>query len=249
MIFVVRELLQDFPALPSLQCVVSAISLSSTPHSDDPLTQNATTEGPQAEGAPTSTKPTVRSVITPPENTTWSSAQLAPFVQRLAPGQPVEGTVVPCFLGLLVSWSAFEFSSGYYLQCSLLHHSSLWSHILHASPLRFYLRNEQALILLRRERFQFELRLHYTLLLFLHYRRVKSSCWFRRNVQAPSGHFRSFRGESLCFKLVNCKEECLQYSVPRSWRTRTRTRPLWRSCSLWRSARLLVYKTEALSGV
>lgn len=116
-------------------------------------------------------------------------------------------------------------------------------------PPRFYLRNEQALILLRRERFQFELRLHYTPFLFLHYRRVKSSCWFRRNVQAPSGHFRSFRGESLCFKLVNCKEECLQYSVPRSWRTRTRTRPLWRSCSLWRSARLLVYKTEALSGV
>jgi len=85
-----QELLQDFPALPSLQCVVSAISLSSTPHSDDPLNENATVEGPSADGAPTSTKPTVRSVITPPENTMWSSAQLAPFVQRLAPGQPVE---------------------------------------------------------------------------------------------------------------------------------------------------------------
>ena len=98
MIFVLRELLQDFPALPSLQCVVSAISLSSTPHSDDPLNENATAEGRSADGAPTSTKPTVRSVITPPENTMWSSAQLAPFVQRLAPGQPVEGTVVPCIL-------------------------------------------------------------------------------------------------------------------------------------------------------
>ena len=96
MIFVLRELLQDFPSLPSLQCVVSAISLSSTPHSDDPLNESATTEGPSSDGALTSTKPTVRSVITPPENTMWSSAQLAPFVQRLATGQPVEGTVVPC---------------------------------------------------------------------------------------------------------------------------------------------------------
>ena len=95
MIFALRELLQDFPALPSLQCVVSAISLSSTPHSEDPLNENATSETSSAEGAPTSTKPIARSVITPPENTMWSSAQLAPFVQRLAPGQPLEGTVVP----------------------------------------------------------------------------------------------------------------------------------------------------------
>ena len=96
MISVLRELLQDFPTLPSLQCVVSAISLSSTPHSDDPLNERVTTEGPSSDGAPTGTKPMVRSVITPPENTMWSSAQLAPFVQRLAPGQPVEGTVDPC---------------------------------------------------------------------------------------------------------------------------------------------------------
>lgn len=96
MISVLRELLQDFPALPSLQCVVSAISLSSTPHSDDPLNERVTTEGPSSDGASTGTKPMVRSVITPPENTMWSSAQLAPFVQRLAPGQPVEGTVDPC---------------------------------------------------------------------------------------------------------------------------------------------------------
>lgn len=96
MISVLRELLQDFPALPSLQCVVSAISLSSTPHSDDPLKERVTTEGPSSDGASTGTKPMVRSVITPPENTMWSSAQLAPFVQRLAPGQPVEGTVYPC---------------------------------------------------------------------------------------------------------------------------------------------------------
>ena len=113
MIFALRELLQDFPALPSLQCVVSAISLSSTPHSEDPLNENATSETSSAEGAPTSTKPIARSVITPPENTMWSSAQLAPFVQRLAPGQPIEGTVVP-FNNFITSWSEVEFSSGYY---------------------------------------------------------------------------------------------------------------------------------------
>ena len=118
MIFALRELLQDFPALPSLQCVVSAISLSSTPHSEDPLNENTTSETSSAEGAPTSTKPISRSVITPPENTMWSSAQLAPFVQRLAPGQPVEGIVFP-FNNFIILWSEVEFSSGYYVHSPL----------------------------------------------------------------------------------------------------------------------------------
>ena len=122
-----RDLLQDFPALPSLQCVVSAVSLSSTPHSDDLLSQapsqessgegTSTSTQPEvwsteessskgfsskilsaeefsSEGASSSTLPKIRSIITPPENITWTSAQLAPFVQRLAPGQPIEGTLV-----------------------------------------------------------------------------------------------------------------------------------------------------------
>jgi len=118
-----QDLLQDFPALPSLQCVVSAVSLSSTPHSDDLLSQapsqessgegTSTSTQPEvwsteessskgfsskilsaeefsSEGASSSTLPKIRSIITPPENITWTSAQLAPFVQRLAPGQPIE---------------------------------------------------------------------------------------------------------------------------------------------------------------
>lgn len=89
---ILRDLLQDFPALPSLQCVVSAMSLTWTPHHEDQLTP-VTTQEASAEGASTSIQPKVRSVITPPENVTWSTAQLAPFVQRLAPGQPVEGRV------------------------------------------------------------------------------------------------------------------------------------------------------------
>nr|XP_058960995.1 integrator complex subunit 1-like isoform X3 [Pocillopora verrucosa] len=85
-----QDLLQEFPALPSLQSVVSAISLSSSPHSDDPLTHVSVTLGPSSEGAPSSTQLKVRSVITPPESISWSSAQLAPFVQRLSPGQPLD---------------------------------------------------------------------------------------------------------------------------------------------------------------
>lgn len=119
-----QELLHDFPALPSLQCVVSAVSLSSTPHTDDLLlSQDHTRESsgkdtsrsglvkvwstlessgedlptdthPQVhsslasgEGTSTCSQPQFRSIITPPETVTWSTAQLAPFVQRLAPGQ------------------------------------------------------------------------------------------------------------------------------------------------------------------
>lgn len=127
-IFTYRDLLQDFPALPSLQCVVSAVCLSSTPHSDvllsPVISQESSGEGPstssqskvrstlesslmgpstsiQSEvprhlgaGASTSTQPKVRTIITPPENITWSTAQLAPFVQRLSPGQSVEGEIV-----------------------------------------------------------------------------------------------------------------------------------------------------------
>lgn len=266
MIFVLRELLQDFPALPSLQCVVSAISLSSTPHSDDPLNENATVEGPSADGAPTSTKPTVRSVITPPENTMWSSAQLAPFVQRLAPGQPVEGTVVPCILiveqpapdqsessifngpirerdfehltynmaDLFLIREKYACMPKYdqkgrkcVVPCtfSAIHTLKLKSHnfvirawILYRllsfvpplypsspplppPPTKFYLpslmsKKWTGSCFVKRERYQFEFRLPYTPLLFLHYRRVESSCRLRRNVQAPSGHFRSFCGKS-----------------------------------------------------
>lgn len=43
------------------------------------------------EGASDRIQPKFRSMITPPENSTWTTAQLAPFVQRLTPGQPVEG--------------------------------------------------------------------------------------------------------------------------------------------------------------
>lgn len=89
---ILRDLLQDFPALPSLQCVVSAMSLTWTPHYEDQLTP-VTTQEALDEGASTSIQSKVRSIITPPENVTWSTAQLAPFVQRLAPGQPVEGRV------------------------------------------------------------------------------------------------------------------------------------------------------------
>lgn len=46
------------------------------------------------EGASTCTQPKVRTIITPPENITWSTVQLAPFVQRLSPGQPVEGEII-----------------------------------------------------------------------------------------------------------------------------------------------------------
>lgn len=65
-----------------------------------------------------------------------------------------------------------------------------------------------------KERFQFDFRLPYTFILFFHYRRFKSSCWFRRNVQAPSGHFRPFRGKCQCFELLNFEEEHLQHPVP-----------------------------------
>ena len=65
-----------------------------------------------------------------------------------------------------------------------------------------------------KEMFQFEFRLPYTLLLLFHYRRVKSSRWFRRNVQASCGHFRPFRGKSQCFKPLSFEEEHLQHVVP-----------------------------------
>lgn len=45
------------------------------------------------EGTSTCSQPQFRSIITPPETVTWSTAQLAPFVQRLAPGQSTKGKV------------------------------------------------------------------------------------------------------------------------------------------------------------
>jgi len=115
-----QDLLQDFPALSSLQCVVGAVCLSSSTQSvvpsptptpedtsmkegptsdadmslesvgEDPSTQNFTETLESKEGGSDRIQPKFRSMITPPENSTWTTAQLAPFVQRLAPGQPVE---------------------------------------------------------------------------------------------------------------------------------------------------------------
>ena len=129
LLFFLRELLQDFPALSSLQCVVSAVSLSSAPDSDDSLSQDHNQESSgedtsrsglvkvwptlessgedpptytqsevhssleSGEGTSTCSQPKFRSIITPPETVTWSTAQLVPFVQRLAPGKPIEGKV------------------------------------------------------------------------------------------------------------------------------------------------------------
>ena len=56
------------------------------------LTLSEAHSAPASEGGvSTSIQPKFRSMITPPENNTWTTAQLAPFVQRLAPGKPVEG--------------------------------------------------------------------------------------------------------------------------------------------------------------
>lgn len=121
-----QDLLQDFPALPSLQCIVGAVCLSSSAKSNVPLSQGSSEDAsdnndsasnqakdqsyldilgegsssltlseahsaPASEGGvSTSIQPKFRSMITPPENNTWTTAQLAPFVQRLAPGKPVE---------------------------------------------------------------------------------------------------------------------------------------------------------------
>ena len=67
---------------------------------EDPSTQNFTEALESKEGASDRIQPKFRSMITPPENSTWTTAQLAPFVQRLAPRQPVEGKGgrICCFL-------------------------------------------------------------------------------------------------------------------------------------------------------
>ena len=132
--FAFRDLLQDFPALSSLQCVVGAVCLSSSTQSvvpsstptpedtsmkegptrdadmslesvgEDPSTQNFTETLESKEGGSDRIQPKFRSMITPPENSTWTTAQLAPFVQRLAPGQPVEGKGghICCFLSSFI---------------------------------------------------------------------------------------------------------------------------------------------------